>query len=589
MSKRGKPRSGSTGAGPPRGNLVRPSRRSLAPPGVLALLTALVALWTLGYADTLRLPFVGDDYFYLDEIRDASFTSLWTPANLVSGYFRPWSREFHFWALERVFGLEGGLFHVANLALWLAIATLYFTFVRRLTGARTAAIATAGVAGLAAWGVLLVWASGSQDLWMLLFALVYLHACASHRGTWAAAPLALALLSKESAAVLPFVALAFHVLWERESPSTALRRTWPSFLVLAAWALVHPSLGGHLWQATGTHFNPGPHPPLCWADSARLLAIVNLDRPFDPQGGWGLALLLGGATALILAGFATWGAAAREPGALLGGTARRRDPGRLVFFGATWLILGWLPMFMPSLGWHAYYGLLGALGAWLAVAAALASRPRLAVALVGAVALLRPAHVRTFMDDWGTEACQRSSAAQVRTLRAELMRLHPSIPRHSRIYLANLPGGIGLITGPGDSPTLRTWYADPTLAAGFFTEYHPRPAGKDGRDYFFAADSDLSLIEFTRGAGAVSPSLARNPVWQTGENELATIFSEQGEWDAALQGFLTLASLDPGAYDYALNAAVCYGRLGDAVSAARWLRRSAALRASTRRALATGR
>ena len=177
----------------------------------------------------------------------------------------------------------------------------------------------------------------------------------------------------------------------------------------------------------------------------------------------------------------------------------------------------------------------------------------------------------------------------VRTLRAELMRLHPSIPRHSRIYLANLPGGIGLITGPGDSPTLRTWYADPTLAAGFFTEYHPRPAGKDGRDYFFAADSDLSLIEFTRGAGAVSPSLARNPVWQTGENELATIFSEQGEWDAALQGFLTLASLDPGAYDYALNAAVCYGRLGDAVSAARWLRRSAALRASTRRALATGR
>jgi len=567
--------------------LADPARRAqtptralaLPPPGILALLVALLALWALGYADALRLPFVGDDYFYLDEIRGASFLRLWTPGNLVSGYFRPWSREFHFWTLERVFGQESGLFHVANLALWLAIAALYFTLVRRLAGVRVAAIATAGLAALAAWGVLLVWASGSQDLWMLLFALVYLLACASRRGTWAPAPLALALLSKESAAMLPLVAVSLNILWERQAPVAALRRTWPSFLVVAVWALIHPSLGGRLWQATGTHFTPGPHPPLSWADSARFLAIVNLDRAFDPQGGWGVALLLGALTALVLAGFAAWGAAASEPDAPASGAARHRDPGRLVLFGAAWFVAGWLPMFMPSLGWHAYYGLLGALGAWLALAVGLASRPRLAVALVGAVALLRPASVRTYTDDWGTEAYQRNSATLAGTLRAEMMRLHPSIPRHSRIYLANLPGGIGLIAAPGDSPTLRSWYSDPTLEAGFFTDYRPRPADTGGRDYFFAADSGLRLIEFTRGAGPVPPSLARNPVWLLGENEIATIFSDHGEWAKALEGFLRLARIDSTTMDYAHNVGVCYARLGRTTEARSWLERAAVLRA----------
>ncbi len=573
----------------PRAGPTWPSSRRPAPPGVLALLVALAALWALGYADTLGLPFANDDYFYLDELRGAWLANLWRPANPVSGYFRPWSRELHFWTLERAFGLEGGLFHVANLALWLVVAALYFTFVRRLAGTRVAAVATSGAAAMAAWGVLLVWGSGSQDLWMLLFGLAYLHACAGRCRWWAATLFALALLSKETAAVLPLVALSLHLLWERLTPTAAWSRIWPSFVVGGAWALLHPSLGGRLWQTNPTTFTPGPHPPLSWADGAHLLSLVNLERGFEPQGGWGPALLVGVVTALILAGFATWALAAHDPTDGPGQPTRPRHPGRLMLFGAIWLVAGWLPMVMPSLGWRAYYGLLGALGAWLALAVGLTARPRIAVALIAAVALVRPAHTRTLTEDLGTEAYQRRSALLARTLRAELRRLHPRIPSHSRIYLANLPGSMGLVSGPGDSPTLRVWYGDTTVRGGYFTDYAPRSAEAEGRDYFFAANDGLGLIEFTRDAGAVPADLARNPVWLAGENELATIFAESGEWDAALQGFLALASVDPGAYDYAHNAAVCYARLGDTASAAHWLRRSAALRDSARRALATRR
>ena len=564
--------------------------RSLPGPGVLALAAVLILLWVLGYADSLRLPFVRDDYFFLDKVRGAGFAELWAPRDLISGYYRPWGRELHFWALERAFGLQVVPWHLTSAALWLAVLALYFVFVRRLAGTVTAAIATAGATALGAWGVLLVWVSGAQDLWMLLFGLLCLLACSSRHPVWAATALAGALLSKELALVLPFIALSYQVLCERASWPQALRRTAAFWPMLAAWAIAHPALGGRFAYGSGIRFDPRGRPAAGLADLSRLLAMANLDRRLEPAAGWGPALLLGAVTAAALAGLVLWSAAAQPRGPATSATfVPRVETRRLLWFGGVWSLAGWSAAFMPSLGWHPYYGLLGALGAWLVVAVALTRRPMVAATLVGAVGLLRPAHQSTRSEDWGTESYQRRVAAAVGYLHGELVARHPVLPAHSRIYLANLPGETGLVTGTGEAPAFRLWYRDTTLRGGFFREYTPRRAGSPGDDFFFAADSNLRLIEFHRGAHAVPADLARNPVWQLGENELATIFSERGEWDAALQGFLTLASVDPGAYDYAHNAAVCYARLGDTLSAVRWLRRSAALSDSARRAVTTRR
>jgi hypothetical protein len=565
--------------GPARQAWTPTGARALPPPGIMALLVALLVLGALGYADALRLPFLSDDYLYLDETRGATLASVWAPTNLVSGYYRPWSRELHFWALQRIFGAQSAPFHLANLALWLGILTSYFALVRRLAGGRSAAVAASGIAALSSWGVLLVWASGAQDLWMLLFAMAYLQLCVRGRPGWAAPVFGLALLSKESALVLPIVAVSYHVLVEQRTAAVVLRRTWPSWLLVVLWALAHPSLGGRLWSPAAAHFSPGSHSPLSWSDLVRVMALANLDPAPAPAGGWKLPLLLGAATALILAGFTGWGAATRHGPGPAGELKLRPGRRRLMLFGVTWFAVAWLPVLMPSLGWHGYYGLLGSLGAWLGIATFVSSRPALAVLLVGAVALLRPAQARTLTDDWGTEAHQRLAATMVGTLRDEMTRLHPTFPHYSRIYLANLPGDLCLMIGPGDSPTVRTWYADSTLRVGFFQEYVPRAPGEPDEDYFFAADSRLTLIEFRRDRYEVPPSLARNPVWLLGENEIATIFSDHGEWAKALEGFLRLARIDSTAVDYAHNVGVCYARLGRTTEAKSWLERAAVLRA----------
>ena len=118
-----------------------------------------------GYA--LRIPFINDDYIFLDRVRAASFASLWRLDRPLFHWYRPWSRELHYWTLQHVFGTRELPFHLVSWALALAVLGGAFVLFRRIAGGAAAAIAVAGVASLAAWGVPMVWIAGVQDLWML--------------------------------------------------------------------------------------------------------------------------------------------------------------------------------------------------------------------------------------------------------------------------------------------------------------------------------------------------------------------------------------------------------------------------------------
>src|SRR5436190_19525032 len=211
--------------------------RARATAGIALLVAAYGALQ---YRFVFAMPFVSDDYTILDKVLRASFASLWTAAHPLWSWYRPWSRELHFWALSRVFGTREMPFHVASFTLWAGVLVAYFTLVRSCAGAVAAVIATAGAATRAAWASALSWAAGVQELWMLLFALLYLHACAAGRQVAAALALAGALLSKETAAVLPAIALLHALALERERPLAALRRVAPQWLMVALWAVLHP-------------------------------------------------------------------------------------------------------------------------------------------------------------------------------------------------------------------------------------------------------------------------------------------------------------------------------------------------------------
>ena len=149
------------------------------------VLATLAAFAAIVYTPALGAPFLGDDYVFLDKIRSESFAALWSLRNTDFGWYRPWSRELHFWSLQHLFGPHETAFHVVSLLLWLATLAVYLALLRRIAGESVAAVATLGAASLALWGAPLTWISGVQDLWMLLFAVVTLRLVASGRDRWA--------------------------------------------------------------------------------------------------------------------------------------------------------------------------------------------------------------------------------------------------------------------------------------------------------------------------------------------------------------------------------------------------------------------
>jgi hypothetical protein len=421
--------------------------------------------------------------------------------------------------------------------------------------------------------------------------------------------------------------LVLHAWWvEGRSPLAAARRALPPIAVTAAWAMVHPLLGGRLWHAVPGAIEAGrSSSPL--ATLLQVVAVpVNLDRLPRPELGWGEALVPGAVGALILGVLAATGfLSEREPGGggardetgmtaevgRLGGRESRDEVGRserpraaaqqaeeerrvpprsgsphppsgpgegarLAGFGAAWALLGWLPLLTPTLGWHAYYALWGCFGVWLVLGPLLARRPGAALALVVALALVRPARADTPSLDWGSEWYQRRAAEFIRAMRGQLRTQHPRLAPHTRLFFVRVPSNVGFLAG--DGPALRVWYDDPTLRAGYYSAYRPRgPAEPQGTDLFFRYDSTSGWVEIVPGDENVPQARRDNPRWIADHETLAATLARSGDWGRAAIEYAKLASADPGRLAYAYDAGVCFESAGDSSAAARWYARAATL------------
>ena len=418
---------------------------------------------------------------------------------------------------------------------------------------------------------------------MLAFSMLVLYAAAAGMRGIAAAALLMALLSKESAAVLPAVVAAFEVLVRRRRIAEAMRRSAPLWLVTLAWALFHPLLGGRLWRPLAEAAPPAAAAASWWGIAGRTLVMpLNLDLWPAPAGGWILPLVRGAIGATLLAAMVLL---ATRPGRRRGAAP---EPWGMVPFGVAWALLGWLPLLMPGLGWHGYYALFGAAGAWLALGATLSRRPLAAAAAVVVLALLHSARAETPSLDWGSESYQRRAAAFIQYMRADLMRLVPKPPHHSRFYFVRVPSNVGFLAG--DGPALRVWYGDSTLSGGYYPSYRPRSAREPhGPDLFFRYDSTAGWMPVKPGHENVERAQRANPRWATDHEMLAQTLARAEAWPAALIEYLKLAQADTLKVEFAFNTGVCYETLGDSTRAARWYARAASLPGADAEARATAR
>ncbi|MEO5988053.1 MAG: hypothetical protein ABIU54_07645, partial [Candidatus Eisenbacteria bacterium] len=340
-------------------------------------------------------------------------------------------------------------------------------------------------------------------------------------------------------------------------------------LVAGVWTLLHPRLGGRLWQHVELE---------SVADASRLppaLSLVralgvplNLDRwpAFGPD--WRLALVTGlcsGAALITL----MWmlrpyrSVAAPVPA-----------PRAVVTFGAVWASVGFAPLLLPGLGFHAYYALFGALGVLLALSPFFGRHAALATASVGMLALLGGVRDRAPSLDWGDAPYQRRAAAVLEGMRADLLRKAPRPAPHTRFFFVRVPDRVGFMAA--DGPALRIWYDDSTLSGGYYSSYAPRAAGApEGEDRFYRLDSLSGWVPVIRGAEPLAAAMAANPRWERDHFALAQALAAGADWRAASVEFEKLARAFPQDASHAFDTAVSLGQAGDMPGVYRWLAEAA--------------
>ncbi len=540
------------------------------------------------FGDAFHLPFLNDDYVFLDHVGSKGFTQLWGFQELAFHWWRPWSREFHYWWLQHAFGPVEWPFHLASLGLSCGVLAAFWALARRLAGAPAAAIAVAGAATLPGWGLLLLWSAGAQDLWMMLVALLALLAWQSGRVGLATLFYAIALASKETAAPLALLFVAHDAWVSRKAWQETVLRMIPIALVGLAWLFAHPLLLGRLWAGTPATLPPSSAALAPWLVIWKsALSAFSLDVLPTPDGGWGKVWWDGLRGLLLLVIFVELLARPdARPSDMLGGTRAARLRG-VIPFSAAWWACGSLPLLMPGLGWHVYYAQFAALGVWLGVGRVLARQQGVAMALIGVLAFIGAGRAATASEDWGEATYQRRAGHFVGEIKDKLLGAYPKMEPHARLWFVRLPNNVGFLAG--DGPVVRVWYRDRTLQAGYYSAYVARPdSAPKGPDRFFRMDEAGRFQEVKRdGETATAPTpvasdttgngaeRANDPRWEKDRVSLAHTLASGKDWRGAASEFRRLAIAFPDSAGYAFDAASAFMQAGDSTAGIQWLREAA--------------
>jgi hypothetical protein len=440
----------------------------------------------------LRSPFFADDYLFLQQVRDRSLPAALASPDPIGNFARPVGRQLHFWWLSQVSGESPFAFHLANLILFLGAIALLFALTRRMAGARAATIASAFVALHYAADVPLRWASGSQDLLAIVGALATLWLFLRGQ-VWAAAAVFLAaLLSKETVALTPVIAM---LAGRRagESWRASVMRAWPLALALGLAVMA--------WVGLAV-YRTGSSAPVQVNISGAFAALVHLVQVsvgFEWRSGESARFLRTPPpwVPLALSAVAVWFALPK----------RRREQGDVtppgvapVVVGLAWALVGALPIAAVASIWSAYYYLFALCGVGLALGAWGSRLPAVpAIALVvllawgsqngrqldefatGAGAWTAQSHVNRFYLDRAMGRVSRYVAA----LRAA----RPTLPPRSTLFFTGLPGFLGFQTA--DGPLVRWAYRDSSLRSYFLYEFTGERYRRGPAFFFSVAEDSL--------------------------------------------------------------------------------------------------
>jgi len=246
------------------------------------LLAAVPAAWLLclaaAYLPDLGRGFIRDDFAWIDAGRSSGLGGLLGIFGRDLGFYRP-IVALSFGLDERLFGLQPFGFGTVNLLLVLLCAAALGLVGRSLGLATPAALAASMLWSFNPHGIggAVMWISGRTSLLALLFALLATWAWSRGRWVLAVPAYALALLSKEEAALLPLVLAAWGAVRGDELRAAKARRFALTLLAFSPAIALYVTLRGRTaaflpWNA------PDYYAPTTSAAALLRNALEYLDR-----------------------------------------------------------------------------------------------------------------------------------------------------------------------------------------------------------------------------------------------------------------------------------------------------------------------
>jgi hypothetical protein len=448
----------------------------------------------------LRLPFLADDYLFLDQVRGRSLlAALNVSRDPLQNYIRPVSRQLYFWIVSSWTGASPIAAHALNLGVFLMVIAVVYSIACRLANAKAATVAAAVVGLHYAVDVPVRWVSGSQDLLATLGAvgciLLFMHG----RLALSALVLLAALLSKETVVLTPLVA---GLVARR--PGEAWRRTvvraWPLLAVTAVWAIfwlltIHRdavaklSVGPSALAAAIAHL-PQVLVGAEWRSGAR----VQL-----PDSAISIGPVLFVLTAIALSWH--WGGPVPdEPSTLSTPPTSVPPPDHLsaVALGLVWALAGSLPVTAVASFWNAYYYLFALCGLALTLGALFARGPRI-IAVVAVALLAWGSEIGRRLDEFATAPNPWNAHSHLNRFYfdramvhvdhylASLRRLRPTLPHRSTLFFSNVAPMVAW--QGGDGALLRWAYRDSTIHSYYISGFSLRLA-RAGPVFVFDTEGD---------------------------------------------------------------------------------------------------
>lgn len=468
------------------------------------------------YAGALGTGFLNDDYLFLE---DASRGPWAAGRGALANYFRPLSRQLWFGTIAPLSGHDPLVFHLANLAVFLAAAALLYDLLRAFAPRAGALAGLVYFAVLPLQRVNLTWISCCQDLLALAGTLGAFALFRRGRDRLALLAFLAAVLAKESALPLPALLFAWDWRIAGRRPAAALRRVAPFALPLAVWAAGELALRANAPAPAVLRFGPLEF-LAAWTHLPQ--ALAGLENPLGmTRALW--TSLPSFAALVALAALAWW----RPPAGDAGSPEAAPHAAHANGFGLAWMAAFALPVAPVVHGWSAYFYTLCAVGGAVLVAAHAARLSRWTFAAAVAVALwwhaaasAVPAFAVTD-DAWGwtshlTAHYFERGAALSQRLRAALLRVAPAPAPGTRFFFATLPPFAGFQMGNGAA--IRAAYRDASLESHFYSRFSDSTAAQapcvflfwngldfdrlyaNARDPFFQVGADLLLLDRPRGA-----------------------------------------------------------------------------------------